>query len=212
MGENANLADGKRTVADERRTQIVETARELYEAKGLGRTTITDITHRLGVTRSLFYHYFSSKEDVTEAVLDTYVEDFVQLVRTWNEGRELHNVRQALHDCIRILRIGIFDNDSFRTDLATSENASLYLRFLHRSAEALARYITDNTAVDYAREHGLPIEHVYDTFYLLIIGLVGYMRRYPEASDELLESLVAQTLRLDVSGGPASQAVVPDAT
>lgn len=224
-GSNDQSVPAPRVKAgDDRRAQIVEVTRELFEAKGYARTTITDVTEALGVTRSLFYHYFSSKEDVTEAVLDSYVNDFVQLVQTWNEGREPRKVRQALRDCIRILRIGIFDNDSFRNDLATRENASLYLRFLQRSAEALARYITDTTAVDYEREHGIKIDHVYDTFYLLIIGLVGYMRRYPDASDELLEDLISQTLRLDLDGNaPAgesgsaeargtSKAVVPDAT
>lgn len=214
-------ADGHAAIADERRTQIVEATRELFETKGHSRTTITDVTESLGVTRSLFYHYFASKEDVTEAVLDSYVDDFIVLVQTWNEGREPLKVRQALHDCIRIFRIGIFDNDSFRADLATRENASLYLRFLQRSTEALARYITDTTAVDYEREHGIKIDHVYDTFYMLIIGMVGYMRRYPDASDELLEDLVAQTLRLDLDGDSAfiapnarraSKAVVPDVT
>lgn len=214
-------ADGHAAIAGERRIQIVEATRELFETKGHSRTTITDVTEALGVTRSLFYHYFASKEDVTEAVLDSYVDDFIVLVQTWNEGREPLKVRQALHDCIRIFRIGIFDNGSFRADLATRENASLYLRFLQRSAEALARYITDTTAVDYEREHGIKIDHVYDTFYMLIIGMVGYMRRYPDASDELLEDLVAQTLRLDLDGDSvstapkarrASKAVVPDVT
>lgn len=200
------------TNGDERRDQIVEAARELFETKGYSRTTVTDVTEKLGVSRSLFYHYFPSKEDVTEAVLDSYVDDFVQLTCTWNEAREPLEVRQPLHDCIRILRIGIFDNDSFRNDLASRENASLYLRFLQRSVEALARYITENTAVDYANMHDMQIDHVYETFYLLIYGLVGYMRRYPDAPDELLEDLIAQTLRLDLDDSGQSEAVVPDAS
>lgn len=196
------------TVADGRRALIVETARMLYETDGISHTSVTDIAKSAGITRSLFYHYYSSKEDVTDAVLDSYVADFVELVGNWNAGRELHNVRQALRDCVRILRIGVFDNDSFRNDLATRENASLYLRFLQRSVETLAHYVTDTTAVDYAREHDMEIDHVYDTFYLLIYGFVGYMRRYPDASDELLEDLVSQTLRLDLEGqGPPADSL-----
>lgn len=183
-----------------RRDEIVEAARMLYETKGLDRTSVKDITEEVGVTRSLFYHYFENKDAVTEAVLDDYVEDFIQLVYFWNESREKHNVRKALEDCIKMLRRGVFDKDSFRADLVSGENASLYLRFYSRSAEALARYITDTTAVEYAQYHEIQIDHVYETFYMLIIGLVGFIRHYPDAPDDLLEDLIAQTLRLDLDG------------
>jgi TetR/AcrR family transcriptional regulator len=189
-----------------RREEIVEAARALYETKGLDRTTVKDITEAVGVTRSLFYHYFANKDAVTEAVLNGYVDDFIQLVHYWNESRERYNVRKSLHDCIKMLQRGVFDKDSFRIDLANSENASLYLRFYSRTAEALARYITDTTAVEYAQYHDIKIDHVYETFYMLIIGMVGFVRRYPDAPDELLEDLIAQTLRLDVGAIPADVA------
>lgn len=44
-----------------RSAEIVVAARELYEEKGLARTSIQDITNHVGVTRSLFYHYFPSR-------------------------------------------------------------------------------------------------------------------------------------------------------
>ena len=199
------MTDGE-NVDSSRCGEIVEAARTLYETKGLDHTTVKDITEAIGVTRSLFYHYFKNKDAVTEAVLDTYVDDFIQLVHYWNESRERYNVRKALEDCIKILRRGVFDQDSFRIDLASNENASLYLRFYSRSAEALAHYVTDTTAVEYAQYHDIQIDHVYEMFYMLIIGLVGFMRRYPDAPDELLQDLIAQTLRLDLSNAPADAA------
>ena len=189
-----------------RRCEIVEAARSLYETRGLSHTTVKDIAEKVGVTRSLFYHYFENKNAVTEAVLDFYVDDFVQLVYFWNESRERGNVRKALQDCIKTLRRAVFDKDSFRADLASNENASLYLRFSARAAETLARYVTDTTVVDYERYHKVEIDHVYETFYMLIIGMVGFVRRYPDAPDELLEDLVAQTLRLDLGGGSVHDA------
>ena len=48
-----------------RSAEIVVAARELYEEKGLARTSIQDITNHVGVTRSLFYHYFQNKEVTT---------------------------------------------------------------------------------------------------------------------------------------------------
>lgn len=204
MTEGMQQKTGIDDSAFSRRDEIVEAARNLYETRGLEHTTVKDITEEVGVTRSLFYHYFENKDAVTEAVLDDYVDDFIQLVYYWNESRERYNVRKALEDCIKMLRRGVFDKDSFRVDMASNENASLYLRFYSRSAEALARYITDTTAAEYAQYHELKIDHVYETFYMLIIGLVGFIRRYPDAPDQLLEDLIAQTLRLDLNGDMAT--------
>ena len=181
-----------------RRAQIVAAARELYEERGLSHTTVKDITEAVGVTRSLFYHYFPDKEAVTAAVLDDYVAEFREMVDHWNASREPRNVRKSLHDCITMLRRGVFDKGSFRADLARNENAGLYLQFAARSADVLARHLTDTTARDYARFHHLELDHLYEMFYVLITGLVGYIRRYPDAPDEVLECVVAQTLHLDL--------------
>ena len=188
-----------------RQDEIVAAARDLYESKGLEHTTVKDITEAVGVTRSLFYHYFPNKDAVTEAVLDDYVNDFLQMVYYWNESRTFGDVRGSLQSCIAMLRRGIFDKDHFRSDLATNENARLYLMFLQRTADALAQYITETTVVDYRRHHQVHIDNIYETFYVLIIGMIGFMRRYPDAPDELLEDLVAQALRMDMDETYARQ-------
>ena len=85
-----------------RRDEIVDAARSLYEEKGLSRTTIQDITARLGVTRSLFYHYFPNKDAVTSAVLDTYVVDFVEAVHYWDRERKVGQIDDALASVVRL--------------------------------------------------------------------------------------------------------------
>ena len=182
-----------------RRDDIVAAARNLFEEKGAEHTRINDITKSIGVTRTLFYHYFPNKEALVEAVLDDYVNDFVQMTHYWNEGRTRGDLRGALQSCIVMLRRGIFDKNQFRHDLATNGNAQLYIKFLHRAAEALAHYVVETTVEDYKAYHDVHIDHHYETFYVLIIGMVGFMRRYPDAPDELLEDLVAQTLRMDMN-------------
>ena len=50
------------TIGDARRLQIVQAAREICLEKGLSKITISDIAERVGMTRSLFYHYFQDKD------------------------------------------------------------------------------------------------------------------------------------------------------
>ncbi|MDR0514523.1 MAG: TetR/AcrR family transcriptional regulator [Coriobacteriaceae bacterium] len=190
---------GSATVAGGRRSQIIAAARELYETKGQSRTTVKDITDQVGVTRSLFYRYFQDKDDITNQVFETYVDEFIEGLRKWNAQREFGNVEKALEDLLCIFRTAIFNGDSFRRGLASYENTALYLSFTNRVADRIARYIVDSTVKEYALYHTIEIEHVYETFYLLIIGLIALIRTHPDISDETLKQLAAQTLHLDMT-------------
>lgn len=177
--------------------EIVLATRALYEEKGLSNTSVQDITQKVGVTRSLFYHYFRDKEAVTNAVLDTYISDYLEAVEIWNQQRQIGEIEDALSSAVKLLRVVLFENDSFRIALASKENAELYLEFLNRVADRIARYIVDSTVVDYAIYHTVAIDHVYETFYVLIIGLAGYLRRNPQVDDDILKDIIAQTLHMD---------------
>lgn len=180
-----------------RRDEIVLAARDLYEERGLERATITDIAERVGVARSLIYHYFPDKEALTDAVLNNLVEDFLEALRYWNAQRERDNVGKALSDCLRLFRTGIFDNGSFRRSLANTGNAALYLHFVQVVADRIARYMVDSAVKDFEHYHEVEIDHVYETFYLLIIGMIGLIRAYPDMSDDTLLAVAAQTLHIE---------------
>ncbi|MEG1827451.1 MAG: TetR/AcrR family transcriptional regulator [Gordonibacter sp.] len=180
-----------------RRGEIVLAARDLYEERGLEHTTIKDIAERVGVARSLIYHYFPDKEALTDAVLNNLVEDFLEALRYWNAQRERGNVDKALADCLHLFRNGIFENGSFRRSLANTENAALYLHFVQVVADRIAHYIVDSTVQDFGRYHEIEIDHVYETFYMLIIGMIGLVRAYPDISDGTLRAVAAQTLHIE---------------
>ena len=50
--------------AEQRRADLLAAAQNLFVTKGLGATTLEDITSGAGVSQGLFYHYFRSKEDI----------------------------------------------------------------------------------------------------------------------------------------------------
>jgi AcrR family transcriptional regulator len=58
--------------ADQRRSELVETALRLFAERGFRATTIADIATATGTAHGLVYHYFSSKDELLEAVLDRY--------------------------------------------------------------------------------------------------------------------------------------------
>lgn len=192
-----NPDDATANRSDARRAQIIAAARDLYEERGLSHTTVKDITERVGVTRTLFYHYFPDKDAVTSAVIDDYTQDYVEALANWNDERIEGDIDHALSTIVKLLRIGLFEDDTFHIALSSRENAALYLEFVNRVADETTRYIIDTTVRDYADLHDVRIDHLYETFYVLILGVIGYLRKHPDADDAVIADVIAQTLHMD---------------
>ena len=82
----------RRTLAESRRLTgtpgvILAAARKLFERDGVRGSTVTAIAREANVTRELVYYHFGNKNGVIEAVIDDYVEDLVESIIAWNEGR-----------------------------------------------------------------------------------------------------------------------------
>jgi AcrR family transcriptional regulator len=54
--------------ADVRRSELLDSAQALFFSKGYEATTVADIMERAGVSKGGFYHHFSAKEDLLEAL------------------------------------------------------------------------------------------------------------------------------------------------
>lgn len=194
-------------MSDERRQQIIDAARQLYEEKGLARTSVKDISERCGVARSLFYHYFADKQAVTSAVIDDFVNDYIESLELWNEQRTPGDIEEGLAGIVTVMRVGVFEHSSFRDALDTRENASLYLEFINRVADRMASYFIETTVQDYAQNHPIDIDHVYETFYILIMGICGYVRTHRDAPDEVLRDIIASTLHMQRGTPPGCAAI-----
>lgn len=53
-----------------RMAEILDTAEELFYAKGYHETQISDIVKKIGVAQGTFYYYFKSKEEILEALIN----------------------------------------------------------------------------------------------------------------------------------------------
>jgi AcrR family transcriptional regulator len=57
--------------AEARRSQILETALRLFALHGFNGVSTKQIAQEVGVTEGLIFHYFASKEDLLNAVIET---------------------------------------------------------------------------------------------------------------------------------------------
>ena len=101
----------------ERRQEIVVTARELFQNKSYESTTMQDIMNALGIAKGTIYHYFKSKEELLEAVVEDSVDKYIAglekvlnetegngldkmraLIKSGNVEEEQGNILEQLHD------------------------------------------------------------------------------------------------------------------
>lgn len=183
---------------DERHREIVDAARELFAERGIAKTSISDVAARVGVTRGLVYHYVEDKDSLVDEVLAGYIDGFVVRVQEWDAARVAGDVDQALADCITLFRSLVGEG----ADLPTIDDTRLYHRFLDRAVEAVVDCFRTTTVEAYARRRRIEIDHVYETFSVLVYGLVGLIRAVPTVDDVRLAAIVRQTLHLE--RGPAA--------
>ncbi|OZG58998.1 AcrR family transcriptional regulator [Bifidobacterium myosotis] len=191
------LEERQNTRGDARREAIVQAARAICLEKGFSRITVSDIASEVGMTRSLFYHYFKGKDAVADAVLDDVIDEILTKLERWNQSRETGNINKALDDIVRLLRALIADESPFSNRMIQDGNAELYIKFIDRAADRIADYIAQTTVRDFAQKHGLPIANIHETFFALIVGLISLVRSHPDVNDQTIKQVIAQTLHIE---------------
>ncbi|WP_085219679.1 TetR/AcrR family transcriptional regulator [Allosphingosinicella indica] len=67
---------------DKRRDAIVAAAAQLYARRGFDGTSIAELAKAGGFSKSLVYHYFPSKEDILDAVMEEHLDALVEEAET----------------------------------------------------------------------------------------------------------------------------------
>lgn len=66
----------------DRKSELVETARHLFQTKGYDDVTMQDVMDTLGIAKGTIYHYFKSKDELFEAVIESIVETNINHMQT----------------------------------------------------------------------------------------------------------------------------------
>lgn len=66
----------------DRKAEIIEAARQLFQTKEYDKTTMQEIIETLGIAKGTLYHYFTSKEQLLEAVIEQIVEQNIERLKT----------------------------------------------------------------------------------------------------------------------------------
>ena len=161
---------------------LVQTARALFESQGVASTTLAAVARGAHVSRTLLYYYFSSKDELVEAVLNDCAEDFVDSISLWNESRVFGHTPQELANFSRTLRRTRYGADGTERPIV----------------RVLVSCISDQVVSEYAAYHSIEISLVPEMFCVVLAGIARLYKVKPDISDEDVSAIIAQTLRLDM--------------
>ncbi len=109
----------KQRDAEATRARILAAAKKVFSKSGLGGARVDDIAERANANKRMIYHYFGSKEELFQAVLEEAYTD----IRTAEQKLELDQIspREALEKLVRFTWDYYLKNPEFLT-LVNSEN------------------------------------------------------------------------------------------
>ena len=130
--------------AEERRLQILDTALEIFAARGFNGTSIKDIAEAAGISQGLLYYHFTSKEKLFMATLEshTFLPEFRRIL---SESDNLPSVDEMKEIAFRFMKTLESRESLVRLimhDVAFNPEVSeAWSRFLQEVVSLLQKYI-----------------------------------------------------------------------
>lgn len=163
---------------EERRSEILDAAQELFMAQGFEETSVTDIVKKIGVAQGTFYYYFESKDAVLSAVLDrfiVYLESEFQKV-TGNPEMTAKQKFQALLDFESMFSF-FMGSEALAGYIHREDNIGLHQRFMDRFFAVLIPLLTGVVRQGVA-EGSFDTPYPLETIEILLMGIGGFIHQY----------------------------------
>jgi AcrR family transcriptional regulator len=191
-----------RTTKDrlQRKQELADVAERLFLEKGYDQTAVSDIVREIDVSQGTFYYYFSSKEEVLEAVIDKGISALDAEIR---QIRDLKDVSASvkLNEAVNEIFGMLFAKREILDYIHREGNAILHDRLLRRTIARLVPPVRDLVEEGVA-EGKFCVLHPAETVEFLISAII-YIFHEPEiAADEghrvrmmaTLEDILAKAL------------------
>ena len=107
----------------ERKSEIMDTAQMLFYTQGYDAVSVNLIIDTIGISKGTFYHYFSSKEELLDELVQRFTEDAIQNILPIVEDDSLNALE----------KLSLIYEKSGRFKLDQVELKKLYLEVLTNS-------------------------------------------------------------------------------
>nr|WP_279538045.1 TetR/AcrR family transcriptional regulator [Paenibacillus turpanensis] len=108
---------------------MVQAARELFMEKGYEKTSVNDIIQRLNVAKGTFYHYFKTKDEIADAVIQAEIESSIPALKKIAAKNDIDAV-EKMTAVIQLITeaVTVHYKDGLMAYLHHAHNSSLHLK------------------------------------------------------------------------------------
>ncbi|QLB52746.1 TetR/AcrR family transcriptional regulator [Streptococcus sanguinis] len=128
---------------------ILDTAQELFMEQGFDQTSISQILEATQIARGTLYYYFSSKEEIMDAIIERTIERAFTASQAFADNREL-TVLERLAGSMAALNLNHQEGEEVLLHLNQPQNALLHEKtnqiLLERAPQILLPIIQDGIA------------------------------------------------------------------
>ena len=114
-GRAQRRGGGERKPREERWSELIEVATDVFYAKGYDAASLQDIADRLGMLKGSLYYYIQSKEDLLYDVIKSVHEEGLANIESLaaGEGDPLERLRDVIighieHECQNLTKTAVF--------------------------------------------------------------------------------------------------------
>lgn len=124
-------------------TEILDAAEALFYEHGYHQTMVSDIVKKIGVSQGTFYYYFTSKEEIVEALIDRHLSKFKDKI-----DKVACSQLVSLPGKIELMADIMFDTIHYKQGLLldflyNDQYLHLMDKLFHRTKKMLAPYLID---------------------------------------------------------------------
>ena len=186
------------------RDKLLRAATDLFYRKGYAATTIQDIGKKAGISSSLIYHYFATKEDllfeIVEATRDSFEEVLLKI------QQDTPNPLDCLREIVRVTVIHPNKKAKKETKVFLDENYWLTKKHKERVKQRERElYEILLTKVRESQKQGLAKDLPATIVAFNIIGIINWSYRWYQAKGHLtIEEIASVIVQFVMEGIAAS--------
>jgi AcrR family transcriptional regulator len=162
-----------------RKNEILDVAQNLFYTQGFDKTSMNQIIEQIGIAKGTIYHYFKSKYELLDAVVERLIIQMKNAVEPILQNSELTPM-QKFNMVYQVIGQIKFERREFMMELlkvmTRDENVILHQKMVARSIDFLAP-ILSKIIKEGITQNCFDCDFP-DEVAVYIIGLSGYLNRY----------------------------------
>jgi AcrR family transcriptional regulator len=187
---------------EERKAELITAALSLFFQKGYKETTVRDIIAEVHGSQGMFYHYFTSKDDIFYEAMNQYVDNYIAKLRVQLKDPNVTLTKRVYN---ALLNLRDTFNNSIKVKAGNTDSVECK-QFLEQIKQKILVNITDSvkTLIDDGIEAGIfKKEAILDgdtgrmaDFVLYgIFGMVNHDLGTSQVDDSLIRAMITYSFR-----------------